>query len=449
MTNTSVGDSVSALQPYETQAPNDPLKLYEGELLIAFGGKTLQIKGTITFEWLPSASVRVHAYLPNEALGNFAMLAAMSSGEEFTLAAPMCRCPAPLHVRSLTSDQLVASLRGSLEIGDGTRLSSAVLHGVNLRNYYSKSSGSGLIGKSVTLKNNEWSIEIDPVNNPDELQAQLDRTGGQAITHWIRVRRTDGKTFNSDQLDQLQTLLYFFLTFAEGRITNAVLPVGFDADHKVVWQQWAPWRTGSWKHVISWVDLHHGEALADSFSGFATRWNEPAWRDAIRIAIQGYAHANRNDADLETGIMLAVMCLDTMAWQRFVLVERVLTEEGFKRLTTADRVRLLCAMCRIPLAFHSNTPELAAIAKRLHWTDLVQAVVEVRNNVIHPDNKLKQKTTDFARAVQEAWNSAMWMSELVILDSIAYLGPTSDRRTISKYVGTLDKLPWDTESTNC
>jgi hypothetical protein len=445
MTNNSINTLAVAAPPYVTRAPNESVRLYDGILLIATGGQNVQLNGEIVFEWLPSPSVCINAREEGGIKGQWAFCA--FGDAQCELSTPKSACPAPIHVISLDSDLVTAHLNGPLEAGDGTTLSSAVLHAVNLGNYrcYSRALAAN---RAIILQNDEWYIEVDAVDNSNELEKLIKKTGGHAITHWIRVRRSDHTTFTSRQLSDLQTLLYYFLTFIEGRIVNAILPVGFDADNKVVWQQWGPWRTRSWKNVMSWVDPQHGEALTMSFAGFARKWRESHWQDAMRIAIQGYAHANRNDADLETGIILAVMCLDTIAWQNLVLQNRMLTEEGFKRLTTADRIRLLCTLCKIPLLFHPRTPELEKIAKLQNWKDIAQAVVEVRNNVVHPDNKLKKKTVNLQAAIVEAWTCAMWMTELVILYSIDYLGPYSDRQTMPKWAGTIDKLPWDTEASS-
>jgi hypothetical protein len=295
----------------------------------------------------------------------------------------------------------------------------------------------------MLLKDEEWNIAIDPVDNANVIEELIKIKGGYAISHLLCIKRADGSTFTSTQLADLQTMLYYLFTFVEGRVANVVLPVGLDAGQNVCWQSWAPWRTQSWKNVMTWVDPHHGEAIAAAFPGFAKQWKDPSWQEAIRIAVQGYAHANRNDADLETGIILAVMSLDTLAWQKLVLRDRMLTEEGFKRLTTSDHIRLLCIVSKIPLSFHARTPELQRIAKLQPWVDVAQAVVEVRNNVVHPDNKLKKKAISMHDAVTEAWICGLWMCELVILYSIGYSGPYSDRRTFPKHVGVLDKLPWD------
>jgi uncharacterized membrane protein len=86
--------------------------------------------------------------------------------------------------------------------------------------------------------------------------------------------------------------------------------------------------------------------------------------------------------------------------------------------------------------------ELKQLAKAKQWHDTADAVVGVRNNIVHPDNDLTVKGVNYHQTILQAWICAMWICEAVILSLIEYSGPYSDRRTYPKYVGTLDRLPW-------
>jgi hypothetical protein len=335
-------------------------------------------------------------------------------------------------------------LNGSLQIGNGEQLNSAYLHAVNLRHYLCDFVDAGVVKKreSMVLKSEGWEIAVEPVTDLDQLKKQLDIAGGYAITHLFRVKRADGSTFTAAQLEELNGILFLLLSFAEGRTVNAILPVGLDARQDVRWQSWMPWRISPWRSVLTWVDPHHGEAIAAAFPGFAKRWQQPSWRNAIRIAIESYAHANSNSDLLDYGVVLAVMSLDAIAWERLVLSDRTLTRKAFNKMSAAKRIAMLCVACKIPLVFPTSAPELAKAARSNKWADLTQAIVEMRNNVIHPDNRLEKRQIDMHVAIVEAWNHALWLCELAILSSIGYGGPYSDRRTISKDAGTVAKLPW-------
>jgi hypothetical protein len=118
MTDATVNSSVAAVPPYKMRTPNESIKLYSGKLAFTTGNKTIELNGEINFEWLPSPDVSVVARTQDSEMGDWG-LQAMFTGNRCEIATPSSRCPAPIFLKSIGSDQLLGDLNGSLEIGDG------------------------------------------------------------------------------------------------------------------------------------------------------------------------------------------------------------------------------------------------------------------------------------------------------------------------------------------
>jgi hypothetical protein len=149
-------------------------------------------------------------------------------------------------------------------------------------------------GRAI-LKADGWTTTIAATGTTDDLCDMLDSQGGYVITHVGEIRRDDGSTYTSDQLDDLLRCLKYFLSFALGRWVGVALPVGFDKDGEKVFEQWglALAAPGSWHGSFSWFCASNGEMLPKVFPGFAALWKNPTWKAPIQKAVYWYLDANQ------------------------------------------------------------------------------------------------------------------------------------------------------------
>ena len=66
-----------------------------------------------------------------------------------------------------------------------------------------------------------------------------------------------------------------------------------------------------------------------------------------------------------------------------------------------------------------SCPELAILGRKHSWEHGPHALVELRNNIVHPEDKYYNM---FQRAYYEAWNLAQWYLELTLLKLCGYEG---------------------------
>jgi hypothetical protein len=117
-----------------------------------------------------------------------------------------------------------------------------------------------------------------------------------------------------------------------------------------------------------------------------------------------------------------------------------MTKDGFNRLTAADRIRLLLAQLDIPLDIPRTLPDLAHWAGEINQEDAADAIVCVRDNVVHPEAKLRERFRVSAHnPKKDAWSCGLWMLEMVLLSLFRYSGRYRDRREPAK---PLVGVPW-------
>jgi hypothetical protein len=124
----------------------------------------------------------------------------------------------------------------------------------------------------------------------------------------------------------------------------------------------------------------------------------------------------------------------------------VLTEQDFqpRGLSAADRLRRLLTEFGLPVAVgppRLRVNALPALAAAQGWADAPEALVTLRNSIIHPHARNTQRLQSYpvpARA--EAWTIGLWYLELVLLKWFGYAGPYVNRQT-AQHVGETEVVP--------
>ena len=97
--------------------------------------------------------------------------------------------------------------------------------------------------------------------------------------------------------------------------------------------------------------------LAQVFPGFVTLWMNNVWHKSVSDALYWYLGAcdRRVGIGVDTGLILAQTALELLAWTYCVRDGKMISETGFQRkLSAADKLRLLASSLDIPLAIPSS-----------------------------------------------------------------------------------------------
>ena len=293
---------------------------------------------------------------------------------------------------------------------------------------------TGTNGKSqhrvdyVQIHADPWLIEVTEAPDLSEIKQELDTTGGYGITQTGTIKRTDGADFLAVDVERLLHGLSLFLSFARGAYCGLTLVKGKSRDGRVAWERWGADRVTGWFDPPSWFDRNHSQLLANVFPGFWRRYQER--EEELRTVITLYLDSNlgrSRGVGLDGGLILTQAALERMAHdvrgkKAGKRIAKALVENGISEK----------ALCIPP----DSCPELARLATEHGWKHGPHALVDIRNNVVHPKQKYGKIS---ARAYYEAWNLGQWYLELMLLRRFGASGEYGNRLT-QKWVGEVEHL---------
>ncbi|MCL5734248.1 MAG: hypothetical protein M1274_01450 [Actinobacteria bacterium] len=425
---------------WEMAGANERITLFSGQLEFEREGQRCSGTGTVRLDWLPSPRV------------TFTLESAESACDlglgQLTLPTAARSFSATAFNRSIQAPPLRCKYLGQVgqEVDRAPQpVASVIVHLCNFSNYLgapvSTQTGGWVAGR-LSLSDDEWDIDIDPVPDLQKIQGAVKASGGYAMTHVCRVARRDRAEFlPPGPLDQLLR----FLSFARGAWSGLFLPVGLDRQGARAWDGWVCQKTRSYVDLSNWFPVHDAQPFARTYEKFSGLWPDPDARRTLSLGIAWYVHAV-SSGELEARIIHAIAGLELLAY--FVLVHwsdgPACAGGTFDNLESEKRIRRLLGACGIPATLPFQLSECNALIRGPHgWKhrDGPEVISWVRNSVSHPVPKLALTSG----IMHEAHQLALQYIELAILRLLEYRGPFSNRvRWLAGDVwqGQYDQVPW-------
>ena len=296
--------------------------------------------------------------------------------------------------------------------------------------------GRNLISQHFRIEACPWRVEITGVDSVMGLDYRMQLEGGSAITHLGSIRRTDGQAFDSTQLVPLLEAIHLFLSFARGSYCGLALVSGQDAGGKRIWEQWGTYKVEPWKRPLpSWLPFSQSESLSPAFQGFWDRYNDACWGETVTKVVNWYLRSNESD-EAEVGIILTQSALESLTFKIIGPKPSSLQEGAW----IASALRKIGIDERLP----SECDQLVRLQSNCNWSHGPHALVELRNNLIHAENRLGYVSPD---AHCEAWNFGQWCIELMLLETFNYTGEYTNRLKrgrgrSSRFDEVVGPVPW-------
>lgn len=294
----------------------------------------------------------------------------------------------------------------------------------------------------VLLEADGWNITLAADDQTNDCRQQHEASGGYMITHMGRIERENGETFSTEQAEGCLTGIHSFLSFALGRWAGVALPVGYNANGDRVFEEWGMPRAnlGMWNGSMSWFDEQHGEVLAEVFPGYWRLLHDERWQVPLRHAVYWYIRANAGGTGqgIDTGLIIAQVALELLAWQYCVRDQRFVSNDAFgpRGLSAANKLRLLARTMEIPVHLPGCMQQLP-VPTGVKLADICDAIAMVRNNLVHPrENPIGWNDWDFP-----TWKAAMWLLELALLRLSGHAGEYRNRLRLGD-VGGVEPVPW-------
>lgn len=286
------------------------------------------------------------------------------------------------------------------------------------------------VTQHLKLRAHPWSTKITAVDSLMSLDYKLKREGGSAITHFGSVTQSNGQDFCPKELELFLKALHLFLSFARGSYCGLALLSAQDSNRKRVWQQWGTYKTEPWKRdLATWVCGLQSEMLSTVFEGFWKRFNEQIFHDTISKAIHWYLRSNES-SEPEVSIILTQAALERLT---FATVGEKSQKEG-------DWIASALNTMEIDPQVPEHCEELVGLKEEFKWCHGPHALVDVRNDLIHPENRHGAISPE---AYLETWDLGQRYIELMLLKLFDHTGQYLNRlRRGQGYQSEVEDVPW-------
>ncbi len=301
------------------------------------------------------------------------------------------------------------------------------------------SNSSTLVVGRFHLNASPWIVTVDAVEDLMSMHYSLTRRGGSAITHHGTIARQDGKSFRVLKLVELLDALHLFLSFARGSYCGITRLEGKDTNGRVVWQQWGTYKAEPWRRPLqSWVDGSKSHALSMVFDGLLDLLNDPKQSDTVSQVIKWYLRSNES-VEPEVSMVLTQAALERLTNNTIGSKKKVPGNNGGEEYTK-DWIRRALEKMRISVTLPAECVELTKLGKARNWLHGSQALVSIRNKLVHPN---KSDSAMSEAAWLEARALGLHYVELMLLKLTGYRGQYLNRsKHQRRYDLQIETVPW-------
>jgi len=260
----------------------------------------------------------------------------------------------------------------------------------------------------------EFDVILDSVENASEKYNMLQREGGFISTHVGLICKKDHSNFNLTNIESLLKRLYCFFSFLRGSWTPLLFISGYDEEDNLVYQKWNAlnfFKTGeridSYGFTIPIVEYHETEHLVEVFKTIYLLPDDKF--NFFCKVLEFYVEGSRNYISKKVNLAMLICGIDNID---LLVNPKSKKKEGIKNLFSKHNYNY---------QDFSSLNELDFFAKTNNITDGIWAVIEVRNSIIHSDNRIQNNQT-----IEEAYFLALEYLKTGILFYIEYFGKSKN-----------------------
>jgi hypothetical protein len=423
--------------PYVCESPNAPIPIVSGETRLVIGATTSVGDGQFSLVWQPTPRViletdREMTYEQIEHLND--------AGIEYELhgrsRTGKCRLIQASVGEASSEGQHVAAtwyVEGEFFLDSPAPTAEVVLGVVNFPNclnWESVNHKGGMWRGGLTLTVEPYKIEFQTIDHGVAAFNELVRLGGYAVTHVVRVTRSDLKAIEFEKAEHLRWVLRNFLTFLRGKRVGIPTMISIH-DGTTCWESWMAVDAAPFANETSWFPMlltsPHAEKTIASLpdvAAFFVNYDDNGNDRGLLLAIDWYAQSF-GSTRVDTRIALIGAGLEQIAWWSLVLGNWI-GEEGFGKLTLGDALGICMARASV-------SPELPAELEPIVGTKITKTprgahlIAEARNSVIHPKSKHFDIQALDIQQVTSVSEYAAKQFELLLLSALNYRGAYRDR----------------------
>lgn len=297
------------------------------------------------------------------------------------------------------------------------------------------------------IETNGWKITFDVRPDHHRVWRDLYRTHVYVMTHVMDLRRVDGKEFTAAAAEYVLTALHVGISFALGYWAAPMLPVGLDAEEKIVWENWRSYHCDPARSIgLGWWYDQDIDSLSSLLRSVIDEFADPERLVQLRLQMMLAIIVISDKGFVEQRITSGAAGLEHIAWQDLVLSGRM-TKNDYKKLRAAGRLRLLLKEADISL---DVDPDLFPVATTFmsqerkpqgRSLDGADVVTRTRNRLVHPQGA-QENVYQLSGLLGEVWLLIRHYLSLLILHSLGYEGAYRDLIRSEGWVSDVVKVPW-------
>ena len=397
--------------------PNQPITV-ENTDIVEIDGQSTHVPVNVIFRSLPFPSVIIEAHrLPLLVLGKERLQITLANGARLEVMVQSFN-PGTLRGSLIPARQPVNVLdkRVPLKSLHFSILNFPELYG-NQMKWRSIDGGASIAIPHTRIEASDWCVEITGVQNISDVVKTLKRQGGYGVTYNGAITRSDQADFTVEEVEVLLTALRTFLSFARGTSCSLALVEGKDQYGQQSWIRWGAHHVAPWNGQRSWFRCHSGDDILSEL--FPRLWrlfeNGDEWKQTILRTVDWYLLSN--ESATHTGIILSQAALERFS-------HRILERGKNRAESTGKFIRSALEELNIESQIPSTCGELKSLQQTHRWEDGVHALVNIRNDLVHPTVKLGD-ISHYAH--YDAWNLGQWYIEMMLLSKLGYQGSYVNR----------------------
>lgn len=285
-----------------------------------------------------------------------------------------------------------------------------------------------------------WSVIIDRRFNLSAAIAAAEDQSCSVLSHVMEIRRTNNEEFAATDGRDLLECLRVSLSFGFGRKVTPVLPVGYDADGKIVWERWfSPLVDSAMKNGTGWLYAGSRDDCADLVSCAVKAFSNPSLKGTTRFQMVLATQAV-STGFVEQRILAAAPALESLSWSKLVL-GGLMTKRQYQDRYAEDRLRYMLNCAAVPTSVDEVAlPALAQYAAD-RGVDGPTALTRIRNHLVHPEI-LDDDLYAHDGLITQAWKLSLHYVTLLVLHSIGYQCSFQAQLHPGGWVGDTDVVPW-------
>lgn len=423
--------------------PNDEWVLHDGPFFLRHGGKPIPVSGRITQRWTPEPEVRFEC----ELLGS-----PVSIGlADIEIHAPAVPLRADATVFNVRNDKVYSGLTQGLARTGARRVCRRVRFDlVNFLEYdggatrFGPDHAPGMSHTRLQFRAHGWRIAVDQLPTYREARIELRESGGFLGGHRCVAFRIGERPISHAVAKDFLECAQFFFGFLNGAWCGPVQAAGL-GPRKELWAEWGPWRVHHGLAPRSWFPSLTPFDTQPLFGSWRRRWRDRLWNQALRFAVHWYVHANSEARTVESGIVSAFVALELFAWLHLVEVTGRYTKQQFqgRQMHAQRKLETLLESLGIGTGFPPYLPDLARLAARRGLATGPEAIVRVRNALVHPSKGKR----DWLRGVDptelfDVKELTLEYLELTLLALLGYGGAYQKRMRGVYKAEAMASVPW-------